>query len=155
MKRSPKVPSVRTQLRTARKDSLNIHFESVLHMLAPDLPDPVREYRFDPVRKWLLDFAFPAVKVAVELDGGGNGQAVICHHCGSAVRARKADGSPGAVLRLPAPSHYSAAGHARDNEKRNALVLQGWAVLSYTSTQLDETPLEIAQQVRKLVQERA
>ena len=31
---------------------------------------PVPEYRFHPVRLWRIDVAFPAQKVAVEIDGG-------------------------------------------------------------------------------------
>ena len=27
------------------------------------------EYRFDPARRWRFDFAFPAIKVALEIDG--------------------------------------------------------------------------------------
>ena len=35
-----------------------------------DFPAPVREYQFHPTRKWRFDFAWPAQKVAVELEGG-------------------------------------------------------------------------------------
>lgn len=31
--------------------------------------DLVREYRFDPTRKWKFDFAFPSQKLAVEVEG--------------------------------------------------------------------------------------
>ena len=31
--------------------------------------DLTREFQFDQVRKWRFDFAFPSVKVAVEVDG--------------------------------------------------------------------------------------
>ena len=34
------------------------------------MPDPVAEYRFAPPRRWRFDYAWPAVKVAVEFDGG-------------------------------------------------------------------------------------
>ena len=34
---------------------------------------PEREYRFDSRRKWRFDFAWPRVKVAVEIDGRGYG----------------------------------------------------------------------------------
>jgi very-short-patch-repair endonuclease len=34
------------------------------------LPDPVRELRFHPVRRWRFDLAFPDALVAVEVDGG-------------------------------------------------------------------------------------
>jgi len=154
MKKSLRAPSVRTQIRAAKRESLNDQFLYVLRVLGKALPTPEKEYKFDAVRKWRLDFAFVQQKIGIEMDGGGNGQPIICHQCGAAVRARKADGGLGAVIRLPSPSHYSTAGHARDNEKRNALALQGWAVLSFTSAQLEQTPLEVVQQVQALYNQR-
>src|SRR3990167_5129503 len=32
------------------------------------LPTPVIEYRFAPPRKWRLDLAYPAIKLAIEVD---------------------------------------------------------------------------------------
>lgn len=40
------------------------------HIRAHKLPPPEREYRFHPVRKWRFDAAWPAQKVAVEVEGG-------------------------------------------------------------------------------------
>lgn len=40
-----------------------------LHCRAEGL-SPEREYRFDPVRRWRFDFAFPEQKIAVEIEGG-------------------------------------------------------------------------------------
>ena len=34
------------------------------------LPEPEREFRFHPVRKWRFDFAWPAYMLAVEIEGG-------------------------------------------------------------------------------------
>lgn len=34
------------------------------------LPDPVAEFRFHETRRWRFDYAFPAEKVALEIDGG-------------------------------------------------------------------------------------
>ncbi len=34
-------------------------------------PAPVTEYRFAPPRRWRFDLAWPALKVAVECEGGG------------------------------------------------------------------------------------
>lgn len=34
------------------------------------LPLPVTEHRFDPSRRWRLDFAWPKFKVALEVQGG-------------------------------------------------------------------------------------
>lgn len=40
-------------------------------LLADPLPgwDLVREHQFDPERRWRFDFAFPSVRLAVEVDG--------------------------------------------------------------------------------------
>jgi hypothetical protein len=34
------------------------------------LPEPVPEYRFHPGRRWRFDYAWPLVKLALEIDGG-------------------------------------------------------------------------------------
>lgn len=67
---------------------------------------PQREYRFHPVRKWRFDFAWPTIKLALEIDGG--------------TWAGKA-------------SHASGSGIARDMEKINEAILLGWRVLRSTS----------------------
>lgn len=40
-----------------------------LHVRASKLPEPVREYRFHPVRKFRFDFCWPNRMLAVEIDG--------------------------------------------------------------------------------------
>ena len=40
-----------------------------LHIRALKLPPPEREHKFHPKRKWRLDFAWPAQKVALECEG--------------------------------------------------------------------------------------
>src|SRR6188768_3013853 len=37
---------------------------------AEGLPVPIREFEFHPIRKWRADYAFPAQRVLVEIDGG-------------------------------------------------------------------------------------
>lgn len=66
----------------------------------------VREYKFDPVRKWRFDFAFVKEKVAVEIDGG--------------------------VFLGAKGGHTSGVGYTSNCEKGNAAVLQGWRVLHFT-----------------------
>ncbi|MAF80093.1 hypothetical protein CL629_03385 [bacterium] len=34
------------------------------------MPQPTREYRFHPTRKWRFDFAWVEEKIAVEVEGG-------------------------------------------------------------------------------------
>ncbi len=41
-----------------------------LQVAADRLPAPETEYRFHEHRKWRFDFAWPAYKVAVEIEGG-------------------------------------------------------------------------------------
>jgi len=44
---------------------------SLAHQIkAYGLPDPVREYKFCPTRKWRLDFYWEKYKLAVEVEGG-------------------------------------------------------------------------------------
>lgn len=67
------------------------------------LPEPQRQYRFHPKRKWMFDFAWPDVKVAVEIEGGTwtNGR------------------------------HTRGSGFEGDCEKYNAAGMDGWLVLRF------------------------
>lgn len=40
-----------------------------LQLRADKVAAPVREYRFFPTRKWRFDFAWPALRFALEVDG--------------------------------------------------------------------------------------
>ena len=85
------------------------------------LPEPETEYRFDAVRKWRFDFAWPADFVAVEVQGGIYTGGREC-----------------AVREL-----------SRDMEKINAAQLLGWIVLLATPRQL--ATLQFAELVRDAV----
>ncbi len=74
------------------------------HIRAWGLPTPEREYRFDPVRLWRIDFAWPALKLAVEVEG----------------------------LTYAGGRHQRVAGYERDEEKYNALQLAGWTLLRFS-----------------------
>ena len=64
-------------------------------------PEPAPEYPFHPARRWRFDLAFPAERVAVELEGG--------------VRTGGRHTRPG--------------GYEGDIEKYNAAALAGWVVI--------------------------
>ena len=70
----------------------------------------IREYKFHPIRKWRLDFAWPDKKIGIEVHGG--------------VWSGKFGG------------HTSGAGRIRDMEKMNEAVILGWAVIEVTSVHL-------------------
>lgn len=72
------------------------------------LPEPELERRFHPRRRWRFDLAWPAQKVAVEIEGG------------TWVNGR----------------HTRPAGYAGDLEKYNSAALAGWLVLRYTPDQI-------------------
>lgn len=61
-----------------------------------------REYRFSPARRWRFDFAWPRLRLAVELHGG---------------------------MYRYLPSHASAKRNIQTMEKLNEAQLHGWMVL--------------------------
>ena len=63
------------------------------------------QYKFHPTRKWRFDFAWPTIKVAVEIQGGT----------------------------WTGGAHVRGAGYEKDCEKLNNAVLLGWKVLYFTS----------------------
>lgn len=76
-------------------------------LLAVRAPSWEREFRFDKVRMWRFDFAWPEHKLAVECEG--------------LVR-------PGQKSR-----HTTNAGFEADCEKYNAAALADWKVLRFTT----------------------
>lgn len=70
--------------------------------------EPVKEYRFHDTRKWRFDYAIPALKIAVECDGGV----------------------------WTGGRHVSPKGYIKDMEKFNAAAELGWVVLKFTPQQL-------------------
>ena len=75
-----------------------------LQARAAGLPEPVAEHRFHPERRWRFDHAWPAEKVALEVDGGT----------------------------WTGGRHVTGAGYAADLEKLNTAVAMGWRVLRVT-----------------------
>jgi very-short-patch-repair endonuclease len=65
------------------------------------IPAPVAEFRFHPIRKWRMDFAWPEHKVFLEIDGG------------IWISGR----------------HTRAPAMLKSWEKENAAAVQGWRVL--------------------------
>lgn len=79
------------------------------------LPEPVREYRFSPPRRWRFDFAWPDLMIALEVEGGtwANGR------------------------------HNRGSGYRKDCEKYNTAALMGWKVLRVTGDMVkDKSAIE-------------
>lgn len=76
---------------------------------------PVPEYRFHPVRKWRLDYAWPDQRLGLEVQGG---------------------------LFIKG-GHSTGAGIAKDHDKYNAMAVMGWRLLQVQPKYL-ETPGTVA-----------
>jgi len=83
------------------------------------IPDPAREFKFHPKRRWLFDFAWLDQMVAVEVHG-----------------ATFAGGR-----------HVRGTGFDKDREKVNAATAMGWAVFEVTTTMLRKDPAAFVSQV--------
>src|SRR5450631_312893 len=86
----------------------NPEFTFECQLKADKLPPFEREYRFDTTRRFRFDFAWPDLKLAIELEGGLWG----------------------------AGAHSRPLGIIRDMAKGNLACLLGWSVLRYTPAQV-------------------
>lgn len=89
---------------------LSLGEKVALVIKAQQLPEPEREYRFHPTRKWRFDFAWILGdhRIALEIEGG------------VFIRGR----------------HTQGAGYAKDAEKYNQAALLGWRIYRVTTKQL-------------------
>ena len=85
--------------RTELEDTLAFQLRSL------GLPKFVREYRFDPNRRWRFDMSWPDLLLAVEVDGGTR----------------------------TGGRHVRGDGYQKDCDKLNAATLQGWRILRFTA----------------------
>lgn len=79
-----------------------------------------------PERQFRFDFAFPARRVAVELEGG-------------------------IFLRNRNKGHASPKELLASMEKNNAAMLQGWRVLRYSTIDLKKRPVQVVEEVVELL----
>jgi very-short-patch-repair endonuclease len=90
------------------------------------LPEPEREYRFHPTRRWRFDFAWPDYMLAAEVEGG--------------VWVRGA--------------HNRGAGFIKDCIKYNEAALLGWTVLRFAGAMItDGVALDCLEQMLERLRE--
>lgn len=82
----------------------------------------IPEYKFHPKRRWRIDFAFPEIKLAIEIEGA------------IWVRGR----------------HTRGSGFIKDMEKYNNLALLGWKLLRFTSQEAHKDPGKIIDMVDQI-----
>lgn len=90
------------------------------------LPEPEHNYHFTEERGWHFDFAWPDVKLAVEIEGAG----------------------PRGLGR-----HQRPEGFRRDAEKYREAAKLGWRVLRYTGAEIRERPIQIIEEVADVLEE--
>lgn len=101
---------VKKLAKRSQKETLENNFHAHWALMFGNLPEPVRQHKFHPERKWRWDFAWPDQKLAVEIQGGswvGGG-------------------------------HNTGAGQAKDYEKLNAATRLGWRCLLYSTPMLKD-----------------
>ncbi len=102
------------------KSELETEFLHWLRILAPELPEPAREYKFAKPRRWAFDLAWEDRRLALEIDGGT----------------------------WSGGRHTRGGGFRNDCEKLNTAVLLGWRVLRFTGDMLHDDPHTVIAQVR-------
>lgn len=102
--------TARQQLGKARARAARERWEMLLlqHIRAFGLPEPERQYRHLRGRKFTLDFAWPEVRLAVEVDGGG----------------------------WTGGRHHTPLGYRKDRERDALSLLAGWRVLRVVPEQV-------------------
>ena len=81
----------------------------------------IPEYRFDAERRWRFDFAFPLLRIALEVEGG------------AWTRGR----------------HTRPMGFLKDMEKYNTYTLLGIYLLRFTTAQIEKEPAKCVDFIKK------
>ena len=116
------------ELRKIQKKAERERFEVLLlqHIYYAGLPEPVRQHRFHETRKWLFDLAWPAIFLAVEVEGGA----------------------------FSGGRHVRGKGFEEDCLKYNEAVLLGWRLLRFTTGQVEQgTALQVIRRFFKEVKQ--
>lgn len=114
------VPTKRKKTRQANPQTPKSDFFTVL--CRSDLKvECVKEHKFHPTRKWRFDYAIPAHKIAIEVEGGV----------------------------WTGGRHTSPKGFLNDMEKYNTATIMGWRLLRTTPDRLCSN--ETLQMVRDII----
>lgn len=113
--------------RPAGPSDLEVQFANLWAIAGDRSRRPVTEHPFAESigRKWRIDFAWPDVKVGVEIEGGVY--------------------RPGGGTALG--GHNSATGFQKDIEKYNSANDLGWRIYRFTGVDLRQRPTQVIEQV--------
>lgn len=110
--------------------------ELLIQLRGAGLPEPETEYLFHPKRKWRLDYVWVPVGLAVEVDGGIHGRAVVCHNCHQTVKRQLKNGRM--VVVREGGRHNTGAGFEADREKWAEAAIYGWTVIGVTGGMIED-----------------
>ena len=99
-------------------------FTRICKSLKIEKPEP--EHKFVKDRRWRIDYAWPSIKLGVELEGG-------IYTKGRHVRGK---------------------GYANDMEKYNRMAEEGWCLLRYEPTKIDWKQIERLYLLCKIAEDR-
>lgn len=106
---SPRPRTVAVEREPAPVEAAAVPVSRFERMLASaGLPAPAKEHRFDPIRRWRFDYAWPLEKVALEVEGGV----------------------------WTGGRHTRGAGFLGDLEKYNTATVAGWRVVRVVPSKL-------------------
>lgn len=94
------------------------------------------EYKAVTGRKFRIDFAWPSVKVGLEIDGGVWGNEIKCHNCHQTVKQKLKNGRM-MTVRIGG-RHNRGEGLMRELEKRALLAAEGWLIIAVTDRQIKD-----------------
>lgn len=100
-------------LKRSKKNATEIKIPG-WYWIAAGLPAPKIDYSFHKTRKWKIDYAWPDVKLAVEIEGGAWTQG----------------------------RHTRGGGFIEDMEKYRQLTIYGWKLLRYIPTAINYSEIK-------------
>ncbi len=137
-----------------KPSSLEVAFMQQWKLLAAkDSPYPTREFRFHPTRMWRFDFAWPAYRLAVELEGGVMSYPVTCDSCKRPVHRLNKRTKRKERVYASMGRHTRASGFQSDCEKYNEAAAMGYRVLRFTIKNLTESPAEMIKLIQDVLSE--
>ncbi len=110
----------------AERSGLELGFLRLWKSIRKELPEPVRDYRFHPTRKWAFDFAWPDAMLAVEIEG----------------------------LTRSGGRHQRTAGYRADVRKYREAENLGWRILRFTGDEMRTEPVQAIETAAKVLKKR-
>lgn len=108
MSENPYAQNYQRLVKQSQKSKLEQAFLSGIRQAG--LPEPEREFRFNPERRWRVDFAWPEQRLFAEIEGG--------------------------IFKRGGGGHSHPVGIMRDIEKGNAITLAGYRLLRFTDKEI-------------------